>query len=479
VLRLALPTGDLRAPVAAALASVGLASEEYAAGSRALRLALPGREDVILRVFREKDIPIQIALGNYDLGICRGAWVEELHARYPQEDVTLLRPLAFGRQRLVIAAPTATRRRLGPPSAWSGGDAIRIVSEYPGLAERFARRMRLGRYLVTPVWGAAEAYPPEDADVALLAASSDEDVVRSGLEPVATVLEADAWLIASRRSLATRDLSAVIAGLLGLAPASLNGTAGVYQQPRAGEPAETDRTPVAARPRDTVRLALPDGHAQRHTAAALAAAGLQFEGYGETGSVRRPRSGIDGLEIKVIRPQDMPQQVAIGNFDLAVTGRDWLMDHRCAFPSSPVVEAVDLGLSRYGIVAAVSEDVPAETLGGALAYWRRRGIGTIRVASEYPNIADHFARTHHLGRYRIVPVNGASEAFVPEDSEILVEGSETGSSFRANRLKGIARVFESTNCVIARTAGIEGRRRELVEQLLARFRAGVAAHPTC
>jgi ATP phosphoribosyltransferase len=133
---------------------------------------------------------------------------------------------------------------------------------------------------------------------------------------------------------------------------------------------------------------------------------------------------------------------------------------------------VDLGLSRYAIAAAVSEDVPASTLAEALAWWRGQGIRTLRIASEYPNIADHFARTHHLGRYRIVPVAGASEAFVPDDSEILLEGSETGASFAANGLKTLARIFESTNCVITRAGDPDGARRALVERLIDRFRAG-------
>lgn len=468
MLRLALPTGELRAPVAAALARAGLGSDEFAAGSRVLRVSLPNGQ-ALLRVFREKDIPIQVALGNYDLGICSALWVEELHARYPREDVTLLRPLDFGRKRLVVAASPETLRRIGPPRAWAGVSGLRIVSEYPGLAERFARQMRLRRYAVTPVWGAAEAYLPEDADLAVLAVQDEQEPAAAGLESVVTLLAAPAWLIAGRRSLAARDLGDALGRLLRL-PREAS-TASVAALPRAA-PAAARCAVAAPLPRTSVRLALPDGHAQRHTHAALAAAGLAFEGYGEKMAVRRPVSGIDGLEIKVIRPQDMPQQVAIGNFDLAVTGRDWLMDHRMAFPSSPVVEAVDLGLSRYGIVAAVSEDVPADGLAGALAWWRGRGITVVRIASEYPNIADHFARAHHLGRYRVIPVNGASEAFVPDDSEILIEGSETGSSFRANRLKGIERVFESTNCVITHARPPDGPRGELMRWLLDRFRGG-------
>ena len=464
MLRLALPTGDLRAPVAEALAAAGLRCEEYAAGSRALRLTLGGGE-IAVRVFREKDIPIQIALGNYDVGICSAAWVEELHARFPQEDVTVLRALGFGRGRLVVAAPRDAGRP-GSLARWAGVGGVRIATEYPGIAERVARAMRLLRYSVLPVMGAAEAYPPEDADLALLSVTDEREVTAAGLEPVMTVLDAPAWLIAGRRSLAARDLGGLLGPLLTLP--SAGGDTGRLTLPRAAMPlTQASRTP---QPRATVRLALPDGHAQRHTFAALAEAGLEFEGYGERTYVRRPRSGVEGLEVKVIRPQDMPQQVALGSFDLAITGRDVLMEHRFAFPSSPAVEAVDLGRSRYTIAAAVSEDVPADTLAEAVAHWRQEGRSAIRVASEYPNIADHFARVHHLGRYRIIPVSGASEAFVPEDSEILIEGTETGSSFRANRLKAIEQVMESTNCVIARATPIDGARGKLVEWLVERLR---------
>lgn len=475
MLKLAVPTGELRAAVALVLTAAGLRCDEYAAGSRVLRLRLSERADVALRVFREKDIPIQVALGNYDLGICSAAWVEELQARSPQDDVMLLRPLDFGHHRLVVAAAPETLRRRGPLRAWTGARGVRIVSEFPGLAERFARRMRLARYVVLPVWGAAEAYPPEDADLALLAVRDEAEVEAAGLEPVHTILHGAAWLIGSRRSLAGRDLSPLLGPLLRL-PAPTEHRDAPLHFPRAAvngvRPWLGD-----ARPAGTVRLALPDGHAQRHTYAALRDAGLVFAGYAEDHFVRRPVSGIEGLELKVIRPQDMPQQVALGHFDLAITGRDWLLDHRYQFPSSPVVEALDLGRSRYGIAAAVSEEVPADTLAEALAYWRAQGYTVIRVASEYPNIADHFARWRHLGRYRIVPVNGASEAFVPEDSEILIEGSETGASFRANRLKVIERVFESTNCVIAHAGGMPGPRQAVIERLLARLRAAVPASP--
>ena len=65
---------------------------------------------------------------------------------------------------------------------------------------------------------------------------------------------------------------------------------------------------------------------------------------------------------KVIRPQDMPPQVANGNFDLAITGRDWLTDHLAMFPSSPVRELADMKMGWVRIVAVVSQDMPADNI---------------------------------------------------------------------------------------------------------------------
>src|SRR5262245_58224489 len=101
MLKLALPSGDLRAATADALERAGFRCEGYAAGSRALRLDVESRSDVVARVFREKDIPVQISLDNYHLAVCGEPWVDEFLARHANEGLVRLRPLGFGYTRLV------------------------------------------------------------------------------------------------------------------------------------------------------------------------------------------------------------------------------------------------------------------------------------------------------------------------------------------------------------------------------------------
>ncbi len=455
MIRVALPTGDLRNDTAAALDAAGIGLANYAAGSRELRFEMLNGA-AVARVFRERDIPVQVALGTYDVGICGSSWAEELSQRFPGHDVVRLRDLGYGSHGLWLATASDTAE----PS-------MRIVSEYPNIAETIARRLRLRRYRVFPVWGAAEAYPPEDADIALVAAADASTIEAHGLRPIAEVLRSSACLIANRRSLASKDLSPLLSGLFAAGAQAASNTLRSPDMPpmRAASPA-------SARP--VLRLALPDGHAQSHTVAALRCAGITIEGYDEKASVRRPRIDMDGVEVKVIRPQDMPQQVAIGQFDLAITGRDWLFDHLVQFPSSPVEEIVDLQRSIYGL-AAIVKDVRADTVAGALEEWRARSAGPIRIASEYPNIADHFARVRHFGRYSVIPIAGASEGFVPDDAEILIEGIDTGSSVRANKLTVLERFFESTNCLIANKRRPQGDLGPVFDRLVGRLRAGAAA----
>jgi ATP phosphoribosyltransferase len=459
VIKLALPAGDLRTPVAGVLGAAGLNVEGYGEGSRTYILSVGG-EEVVARVFREKDIPIQIALGNYDLGVCGMAWVEELRARFPHHPVVPLRDLGVGCSGLYAASAADSGRTLASP----GGRGIRIASEYPNIAEAFALAARLPAFRVLALWGAAEAYPPEDADLAVIAAADEAAVSGHGLSPLLCLMESSAWLIANAESLAKVDLRPVLEPL---AAGAAGGATPHLRLPPALAAAGAGPAP-APHSADTVRMALPDGHQQRHAVAALGDAGLlPAQGYDGSQCLRRPVSPLPGLEFKVIRPHDMPQLVAIGAMDLAITGRDCLTEHLSHFPSSPLEEVVDLQRGQFDLAAVASEAVPASDLRGALKHWRAEGRQTIRVASEFPGIADAYARSRHLGRYRVIPIAGASEGFVPADAELLIEGTETGRTLVENRLKTIDLLFRSTTCLIARRdRGLSGRRRDVFQQVV-------------
>tara|TARA_B100001971_G_C17643517_1_gene264548 strand:- start:49 stop:462 length:414 start_codon:yes stop_codon:yes gene_type:complete len=108
---------------------------------------------------------------------------------------------------------------------------------------------------------------------------------------------------------------------------------------------------------------------------------------------------------------------------------------------------LDLKFGKVKIVAVVSQDLPADDV-HSLRQLSSKRLSSLRVASEYINIADEYARDNHLGMYRVIPTWGASEAFLPEDADLLIENTETGGTIARHNLKIIDTLFESTACLI-------------------------------
>jgi ATP phosphoribosyltransferase len=445
---MALPKGRLLRSTAAVLQRAGWALDEYHSDMGFYRPHSKKFPELLLRVFHEKDIPVQIAMGNYDLGICGLDWIEELLAKYPSSGIVKVKDLAYGAGALYIASAA--------PLMGSNGDLVRIATEYPNLAEAYALQKRLGRFAVFPVWGAAEVYPPENADMALISTSGKNELSARGLVSSGKVLDYSAFLIASRHSWETKHLDKIIASVCSVVPEvtrkiSLEESGGV---------ALSVKRPARKTPRDMVRLALPDGHQQQHAVELLNRAGIRLEDYPSATGNRRPAIAMDGVTVKVIRPQDMPLQVANRNIDLAITGKDWLADHLAQFPSSPVREILNFKSGKVRLVAVVSRDLPVANANELGKYIESREQ-PVRIASEYMNLADKYARENHLGRYRVIPTWGATEAFLPDDADMLIENTETGRTIARHNLKIIDTLFESTGCLIgpvvpepARRAGI-------------------------
>ena len=351
-IKIALPKGRALAETAALLHKAGWGISGYHEGGRLYRLKSRRFPNLLARVFHEKDIPIQVAVGNYDLGICGRDWVEELLAKYSSSALVKVENLGYGKGSLYLTSSqygklsTAKKVRAEPA-------LIRIASEYPNLAESLALNLRLKRFSVFPLWGAAEVYPPESADLVLVPARAEAELLTYRLTPLTKVLDFSTYLIANKYSWETKDMGSMLAAIYD--------SLAVSEQP---PPVDTVSTPeitgqyaIKETDENTVRLALPDGHQQLPTRQLLDRAGVEVDDYPSASGNRRPACNLANTTIKVIRPQDMPLQVANGNFDLAITGRDWLMEHLFRFPSSPVRELLDLKLGKVRIVAVVSQDL--------------------------------------------------------------------------------------------------------------------------
>ena len=439
-IKFALPKGKLMLSTAVLLQDIGLGFKDYFDKSRQYNLKSELFPSVSAKVFQEKDIPVQVAIGNYDLGICGLDWIEELTARYPASALIKIANLGYGEGSIYLSTSYQTGVLKGDDlqskqSNWS------IVSEYPNLAQACALNRRLRKFRIFPVWGASEAYPPENADLAVLWAQNEINLERYGLIPVEELVPSAAYLIGNRDSLENKKLDTVL---------KCFGGSFCSKVKKAIPEKKVINRPVISLSSwkiKNIKLALPDGHQQKPTANLLRKVGLNIKGYDEIVTAR-PDTDYDWLGIKVIRPQDMPLQIANGNFDLAITGLDWLTEHLYRYPDSPAVKLMDLKFGKVRIVAAVSQNMPVDSITDLKLFINDSKNAPLRVASEYVNTADKYLQENHIQPYKLIPTWGASEAFIPEDADLLIDNAETGKTLEKHKLKVIDVIFESTACMI-------------------------------
>ena len=187
-----------------------------------------------------------------------------------------------------------------------------------------------------------------------------------------------------------------------------------------------------------INIAIPKGSLQNQTLQLFEQAGLEVKRTEREYNARidDPRIG----KVKILRPQEIPGYVAKGYFDLGISGTDWIMES-----GAVVTHVADLNYGKQGpgmvkLVVAVPESQDIKSA-------RDIPPGS-RVSTEYPQLTQAFFL--NLG----IPVDiqfsfGATEAKVPELTDVVVDLTETGSTLKKNGLKIIDVMLQSTSELIA------------------------------
>src|SRR5579859_7807711 len=202
-----------------------------------------------------------------------------------------------------------------------------------------------------------------------------------------------------------------------------------------------------------LRLGIPKGSLQDATLALFERAGLKIHT-----SSRSYFATTDDPEIEcmLIRAQEMSRYVEHGVLDCGLTGRDWVIESGLEVVSAAELVYAKQSTGKVRWVLAVPEDSgfqKAEDLAGKI------------VATELVNVTRNYFAS------RNVPVKvefswGATEVKPPTLADAIVEITETGSSLRANRLRIIETVMESTTQLIAnKTAWANEEKRRKIENL--------------
>src|SRR3954466_7815851 len=180
-----------------------------------------------------------------------------------------------------------------------------------------------------------------------------------------------------------------------------------------------------------LKLGIPAGSLQEATARLFARAGYQI-----TYSSRSYYPTIDDPEIHctLIRAQEMPRYVEDGSLDCGLTGYDWILENNAKV--TEVAELVFSKVSRKPVrwVLAVPNDSPIQSV---------KDLQGKRIATEVVKLTERWLARHGVTA-QVEFSWGATEVKPPRLADAIVEVTETGSSLKANNLRIVAELLQST-----------------------------------
>lgn len=152
-----------------------------------------------------------------------------------------------------------------------------------------------------------------------------------------------------------------------------------------------------------------------------------------------PTTNQEDLAFQVVKPQITSLLLANNKADLGFSGKDWVYENGV---ENDVVEIMDLGFDPVRIVAAIPEARDFDKI------LKEKAI----IATEYQNLSKKWVEEKKFDG-TIFRTWGTSEGFVQDTDEsiaqILIDNTSTGSSLRANRLKIVDTLMESSTRMYA------------------------------
>jgi len=204
---------------------------------------------------------------------------------------------------------------------------------------------------------------------------------------------------------------------------------------------------------DTLKLIIPKGRIYDNVSRLFSDAGFPITLADRT---YRPNPGVDWLEMKIMKPQNVGELLELGSHDAGFTGIDWIKES-----GADVVEVLDLGFDKVTIVAAVPQSLDSDFM----------KTKKLVVATEYVNLAENWLKTSGYN-YRILRTYGATEVFPPDDADMIIDNTSSGQTLRDNGLKIIAVILESSTRFVASHAAMANpEKRNRIEELAMLFRA--------
>ena len=185
------------------------------------------------------------------------------------------------------------------------------------------------------------------------------------------------------------------------------------------------------RDQNKLRIALPKGRMYDEIVSLLKGAGISLRN-SERGY--RPRLSLPNSDAKILKPRKVISMLVANARDFGFAGADWIAEM-----GVELHEVLDTQLNPVSLVVAAPHEV---LIDGALP--KRHLV----IASEYPTTAAKWIKDNNLDA-EVLTTYGATEVFPPEDADLIIDNTATGSTLRANGLVIIDEIMKSSTRLYA------------------------------
>ena len=185
-----------------------------------------------------------------------------------------------------------------------------------------------------------------------------------------------------------------------------------------------------------LKLGLPKGSLQESTLKLFKKAGYHIT---VSGRSYYPSFDDSEIEAMLIRAQEMARYVEVGVLDCGLTGKDWIMEQNAEVHEIAELIYAKEGLSPVKWVIAVPNDSKIKTL---------KDLNGKRIATELVGFTKRYLKSKGI-KAEIDFSWGATEVKPPHLADAIVEITETGASLKANNLRIIETVLQSSTRFIA------------------------------
>jgi ATP phosphoribosyltransferase len=212
-----------------------------------------------------------------------------------------------------------------------------------------------------------------------------------------------------------------------------------------------------------LRLGLPKGSLQESTFKLFKKAG-----YNVAVSSRSYYPVVDDVEIEamLIRAQEMAKYVDDGVLDAGLTGRDWILEQ-----GADVKEVAELNYAKGGLrpvkwVIAVPNESKIKKV---------KDLQGKRIATELVGYTKKYLKSKGI-KAEIDFSWGATEVKPPHLADAIVELTETGSSLKANNLRIVETILESSTRFIANKKAWKDKwKQQKMENIVLLLKGALAA----